>query len=103
MTGSLDWSAGEDNDFSHHSHAIVAWFGDRDYYIWPEHADDADHRCRITAGSSEGEQMPFGSVEVEGEPGKLTLEDAQAVARRSGHRLSTRSSTRWLQPVSKED
>ncbi|KAA0098917.1 hypothetical protein CIW49_13655 [Mycolicibacterium sp. P1-18] len=81
VTGRLDWSHDEDSNFSHHDGSIVAWFGDRSYYIWPERKDDVEIvGYRIMAGSSEGEHMPLGSVDIDGELGEPTLENAKATA-----------------------
>lgn len=81
MTGLLDWADDEDGIFGENDGVIVAWFGDRTYYIWPHRQADAGIvGYRIMAGHFEGEHMPLGSLEIDGEPGERTLEDAKAAA-----------------------
>lgn len=81
MTGLLDWADDEDGIFGDHDGVVVAWFGNRTYYIWPERRGDAGIvGYRIMAGHFEGEHMPLGSLEIDGEPGERTLEGAKAAA-----------------------
>lgn len=64
-----------------HDGVIVAWFGDRTYHIWQDRQEDVGIvGFRIMAGHFEGEHIPLGSLELDGEPGERTLEDAKAAA-----------------------
>lgn len=81
MTGLLDWADDDDGIFGDHDGVVVAWFGDRTYYIWPERQGGAGIvGYRIMAGHFEGEHMPLGSLEIDGEPGERTIEGAKAAA-----------------------
>lgn len=77
----LDWSEDAWSEYSDNPGAIMAEDGDWKFHIWPVRApEDEIVGYRIYVGNLDSGYWPRGSVEIDGEPGELTLDEAKVVA-----------------------
>lgn len=77
----LIWAVDEWSEYSENADAIIAEDGDFTFHIWSVRGRGEDILgYRIYVGNIESGYWPRGSVEIDGEPGELTLDEAKAVA-----------------------
>lgn len=77
----LIWSVDEWSEYSGNADAIIAEDGDFTFHIWCVRGRGEDILgYRVYVGNIESGYWPRGSLEIDGEPGELTLDEAKAVA-----------------------